>query len=192
MGFSRQNTGVGCHFLLQGIFPTQGSKLNLSHVLDWQAGSLPLVPPGKRFLRFSSVAQSCPTLRPQGLQHTRPPCPSPAPGACSNLCPSSRWCHPTISPSVVPFSCLQSFPASGSFPRSQFFASGGQSIGASASVLPLNIQDWFPLGWTGLISLQSKGISRVFSNNLNSLALNFLYGPILTTIHDYWKSHSFD
>ena len=85
-----QNTGVGCHLLLQGIFPTQGSKLNLSHVLDWQAGSLPLVPPGKRFLRFSSVAQSCPTLRPQGLQHTRPPCPSPAPGACSNLCPSSR------------------------------------------------------------------------------------------------------
>ena len=87
--------------------------------------------------------------------------------AYSNSCPSSRWCHPTISPSVVPFSShLQSFPASGSFPRSQFFTSGGQNIGvsASASVLPTNIQDWFPLGWTGLISLQSKGLSRVFSN----------------------------
>ena len=97
-------------------------------------------------------------LQPHGLQHTRPPCPSPTPGACSDSCPSSRWCHPTISSSVVPFSsCLQSFPASGSFPVSQFFASGGQSTGASASVLPMNIQDWFPLGWTGWISLQSKG-----------------------------------
>ena len=94
-------------------------------------------------------------------------CPSPAPGACSNSWPSSRWCHPTISSSVIPFSsCLQSFPASGSFPMSQFFASGGQSIGvsASASVLPINIQNRFPLGLTGLISLQSKGFSRVFSN----------------------------
>ena len=92
---------------------------------------------------------------------------SPTPGACSNSCPSSQWCHPTISPSVVHFfSCLQSFPAWGSFPTSQFFASGGQSIGASASasVLPMNIQDWFPLGLTGLISLQSKGLSRIFSN----------------------------
>ena len=102
-----------------------------------------------------------------GLQHARLPCPSPTPRACSNSCPSSRWCHPTISSSVVPFSsCLQSFPAWGSFPMSQFSASGGQSIGASASasVLPMNIQDWFPLGLTGLISLQSKGLSRVFSN----------------------------
>ena len=101
------------------------------------------------------------------LQHTRPPCPSPTPGACSNSCPSSQWCHSTISSSVVPFSsCLQSFPASGSFPMSQFFASGGQSIGvsASASVLLMNIQNWFSLGWTGWISLQSDGISRVFSN----------------------------
>ena len=100
-----------------------------------------------------------------GLQHTRLRCPSPIPGACSNSCPSSRWCHPTISSSVVPFSsCLQSFPASGSFPVSQFFTSGGQSIGASASVLPMNIQGWYPLGLTGLISLQSKGLSRIFSN----------------------------
>ena len=106
------------------------------------------------------------SLRPRGLQHTRLPCPSPTPEACSNSCLSSQWCHPTILSSVVPFSCLQSFPASGSFQMSQFFTSDGQSIGvsASASVLPMNIQDWLPLGLTGLISLQSKGLSRVFSN----------------------------
>ena len=107
------------------------------------------------------------SLWPHGLQHTRPPCPSPAPRACSNSCQSSRWCHPTISPSGIPFSShLQSFPASGSFPKSQFFASGGKSIGVStsASVFPMNTQDWSPLGWTGWISLQSKGLSRVFSN----------------------------
>ena len=107
------------------------------------------------------------SLWPHESQHTRPPCPSPSPRACSNSCPLSQWCHPRISSSVVPFSsCLLSFPASGSFPMSQFFASGGQSIGASASasVLQMNIQDWFPLGWTGWISLQSKGLSRVFSN----------------------------
>ena len=107
------------------------------------------------------------SLQPHGLQHARPPCPSPTPRIYSNSCPLSQWCHPTISSSVVPFSsCLQSFPASGSFLMSQFFASGGQSIGvsASASVLPMHIQDWFPLGWTGWISLQSKGLSRVFSS----------------------------
>ena len=107
------------------------------------------------------------SLWPHGLQHARLPCPSPTPGACSNSCPSSRWCHPTISSSVIPFSSyLQSFPASGSFPVSQFFTSSGQSIGtsASASIAPMNIQDLFPLGWTGWISLQSKGLSRVFSN----------------------------
>ena len=107
------------------------------------------------------------TLKPHGLQHSRPPCPSPTPRVCSNSCPLSQWCHPTISSSVVPFSShLQSLPASGSFPRSQFFASGGQSIGASASasILPMNIQDWFPLGWTGWISLLFKGLSRAFSN----------------------------
>jgi len=100
-----------------------------------------------------------------GLQHARPPYPSPSPRACSNSCPSSQWCHPTISSSVVPFSSwLQSFPASGSFPMSRLFASSGHSIAASASVVPKNIQDWFLLGLTGLISLQSKGLSRVFSN----------------------------
>ena len=104
---------------------------------------------------------------PQGLQHTRLPCPSPTSGAYSNSCPSSWWCHPTISSSGIPFSsCLQSCPSSGSFPMSHFFTSGGQSIGvsASASILPMNIQDWFPLGWTGWISMQSKGLTRVFSN----------------------------
>ena len=107
------------------------------------------------------------SLRPHEPQHARSPCPSPTPRVYSNSCPSSQWCHPAISSSVVPFSsCLQSFPASGSFPMSQLFTSGGQSIGVSAStsVLPMNIQDWFPLGWTGWISLQSKGLSRVFSN----------------------------
>jgi len=107
------------------------------------------------------------SLRPHGLQHARPPCPSPTPTVYSNSCQLSRWCHPTISSSVVPFSShLQSFPASGSFQMSQFFTSGGQSIGvsASASVLPINIQDWFPLGWTGWIFLKSKELSRVFSN----------------------------
>ena len=101
------------------------------------------------------------------LQHTRPPCPSPTPGAYSNSCPSSQWCHPTISSSVIPFaSRLQSFPASGSFQMTQFFLLGGQSIGisASASVPPMNTQDWFPLGWTGWISLQPKRLSRVFFN----------------------------
>ena len=104
------------------------------------------------------------SLQPNRLQHTRLHCP-PSPGACSNSCALSQWCHSTISSSVVPFSsCLQSFPASGSFLMSHLFASGGQSIGVSASILPMNIQDWFPLGLTGLISLQSKGLSRVFSN----------------------------
>ena len=107
------------------------------------------------------------SLPPHGLQHARLPCPSPTLGPCSNSRPLSWWCHPTISSSVVPFfSCLQSFPASGSFQMSQFFSSVGQSIevSASASVLPMNIQDWFPLGWTGWISLLSKGLLRVFSN----------------------------
>ena len=132
-------------------------------------------------------------MRPCELQYTRLPCLSPTLGAYSNSCPSSLRCHPTVSSSVVPFSsCLQSFPTSGSFPMSQLFASGGQGIGASASasVLPMNIQDWFPLGWTGWISLQPKGLSRVFSTSqfksINSLVLRFLYGPTLTSIKESW------
>ena len=115
------------------------------------------------FLFSHSIVSN--SLRPHGMQHARLPCPSPSPGACSNSCPLSRWCHPTISSSVAPFpSCLLSFPAWESFPMSRFFVSSGQSIRASAStsVPPINIQDWFPLGWTGRISLQSKGLSRVF------------------------------
>ena len=130
------------------------------------------------------------SLWPHRLQHTRLSCPSPSPGACSNSCLSSWWCHPTISSSVIPCSsCLQSFPASGSFPMSQFFTSGGQSIGASASAsaLPMNIQDWFPLGLTGWISSQSKGLSRVFSNATAQKHQFFscLYSPTPTSIHDY-------
>ena len=121
------------------------------------------------FLQFSSVLLShsvvSDSLQPHGLQHARPPCPSPIPRVHSNSCPSRRWCYPIISSSVIPFSsCLQSFPASGSFLMSQFFTSGGQGIGVSASALLMNIQDRFPLGLTGLISWQSKGLSRVFSN----------------------------
>ena len=135
-----------------------------------------------------------------GLEHARPPCPSPTPRACSNSCLSSGWCHPAISFSAVAFSsCPRSFPASGSFQMSQFFASGGQSIGVSvsASVLPVNIQDWFPLGLTDLISLQSKGLSRVASptpqfKSINSSVFSLLYGPIhIHTWLLYWKSHSF-
>ena len=118
-------------------------------------------------IQFSSVAQSCLTLQPHGLQHARPPCLSPTPGVYPNSCPLSRWCHPAISSSVAPFSsCPQPVPASGSFQMSQLYASGGQYIGVSAStsLLPMNTQDLSPLGWTGWISLQSKGLSRVFSN----------------------------
>ena len=139
------------------------------------------------------------SLRPHELQHTRPPCPSPTPRVHPNPCPLSRWCHPTISSSVVPFSsCPQSFPASRSFSMSQLFQSGGQSIGVSAStwVLPMNTQDWSPLAWTGWISLQSKGFSRDFSNttfkSISSLVLSFLYRPTLTSIHDHRKNHSLD
>ena len=133
------------------------------------------------------------------LQHTSPFCLSPTPRVHPNPSPLNRWCHPTISSSVVPFSsCPQSFPASGSFQMSQLFAWGGQSIAVSASisVLPMNTQDWSPLGWTGWISLQSKGLPRVFFNSqfksTNSSVLSFLYSPTLTPMHDHWKNHSLD
>ena len=125
--------------------------------------------------QFSSVAQSRTTLWHRGLQHARPPCPSPIPGACSNSCPLSQWCHPTISSSVIHFSaCLLSFPASGSFPGSQFFTLGGQrtAVSASASVLPINIQNWFPWGWTGWISCcprDSKSLLQHHSSKASSL-----------------------
>ena len=146
------------------------------------------------YLQFSHSLVSN-SLRPHGLQHARFPCPSPTPGACSNSCPSSWLCHPTISSSVIPFSsCLLSFPTSGSFPMSQLFASGSQSIGASASasVPPMNIQDWFSLGLIDLISLQSKGLSRVFSNTTVQKHQFFGSELSLWSICDYWKIHSFD
>ena len=120
----------------------------------------------KTSVQFCSVAQSCLTLQPHGPQHARLPCPSPNPRVYLYSCPLNQWCHPTISASVVHFSCLQNFSASGSFQMSQLFTSGGQSIGVSAStsVLPMNTQDWSPLRWTGWISLQSKGLSTVFYN----------------------------
>ena len=154
-------------------------------------------------VQFSSVAQSCLTLQPHGLQHARPHCPSPAPGVHPNPCPSSRWCHPAISSSVVPFSsCPQSFPASASFPVSWLFTSGGQNVGAStsASVLPANIQDWFPLGLTDLISLLSKGLLRVFSSTAirkhqffgtqpSSWSSSHICTWLLETPSGYWGSN---
>ena len=139
------------------------------------------------------------SLQPHGLQHARLPCPLPTPRVYSNSCPLSQWCHPTISSSVVPFSsCLQPSPASGSFQMNQFFTSGGQNIGvsASASVLPMNTQDWSPLGWTGWISLQARNSQESSPTpqfkSISSSAPSFLYCPTLTSLHDYWKNHSPD
>ena len=152
---------------------------------------------------FTSVQFSCSvvsdSLWPHGPQHDKPPCPSPTPGVYPNSCPLSQWCHLTTSSSVIPFSsCPQSFPESGSLQMSQLFVSGGQSIGVSASksVLPMNTQDWSPLGWTGWISLLSKGLSRVFFNTTLQKHQFFCpqlsYSLNLTSIHDHWKNHSLD
>ena len=147
-------------------------------------------------VQFSSVAQSCLTLQPHGLQHTSLLCPSSTPGVYSNSCPLSQWRHPTISSSVIPFSsCPQCFPASQSFQMSQQFASRGQSTGVSAStsVLPMNTQDWSPLGWTGCSPRGSQESSPIpHFKSINSSALSFLHSPTLTSIHDYWKKHSLD
>ena len=142
------------------------------------------------------VVQSV-SCQPCGLQHSRLPYPSLSPWVCSNSCPLSWQCHRTIPSSVTPLSsCPQSFPALGSFPMSWLFAVSGQSIGASAfaSVLLMNIQCWFPLGLTGLISLQSKRLSRAFSRfkNISSLVFSLIYGATLTSVHDHWKNHSFN
>ena len=139
------------------------------------------------------------SLPPHGLQHSRLPCPSPSPGACSNSCPLSQWYHPTISSSVAPFSfCPWPSPASGSFPVSHLFTSRSLCIrpSASASALPMNIQGWLPSGLTGFISLQSKGLSRAFPSttvrNYQFFGISLLYRSTLTSIHDDWKNHSFD
>ena len=150
-----------------------------------------------QFSQFSHSVMSN-YLQPHGLQHTRLPCPSLSPRVCSDSYPLGRWCYLALSSSAALFSCLPSFPASRSFPISQFFTSSGQSFGASALalVLPMNIQDWFPLGLTGWVSLQSKGFPTVLSTpqfkSTNSLGLILLYGPPLHSVHDYWKNHSFD
>jgi len=137
--------------------------------------------------QLSSASWLCPILWPHGLQDTRLPCPSPTPRACSNSCSLGQWCHPTISTSFIPYSsCLQSFPASRSFLMNQLFISGGQSTGASASILPMNIQDWFPLGLTGQIFLQSKGLSGVFSNTI--VQKPKFFGAHETMYDVWWKT----
>ena len=172
---------------------TQHSKMKImasTPITSWQIG-------GKTMetmtdFQFSSVTRSCLTLQSHELQHARLPCPSPTPGVHPNSCPSSWWCHPAISSSVIPFSSsLQTFPASGSFQMNQFFTSDGQSIGVSAlaSVLPVNTEDWSPLGWTGWISL--RVFSKTTVESISSSVLSFLYVPTLTSILDYWKNHSF-
>ena len=163
------------------IFPNQAGKGNW-----WLTTVTRIILSSLNSVQFSRSVMSN-SLRPHGLPAPRLPCPSPTPGVCSDSRPLSQWCHPTISSSIVPFSsCLQSFPASGSFPMSQFFTSGGQSIGvsASASVFPMNIQDWLLLGWTGWMSLQSKGLSRVFSNT--TVQKNPFFG---TQVSSHSNSH---
>ena len=169
--------------------------MNSSYRLEKYSLFTKHIHPEKKY-KFSSVAQSCLTLCDP---MDRPPCPSPTPRVYPNSCPSSQWCHPTISSSVVPFSFyLQSFPASGSFPMSLCFTSGGQSIGvsASASDLPMNIQDWFPLGWLFRFPCSPRDSQESSPapqfKSINFSALSFLYGLTLTSIHDYRKKHSFD
>ena len=170
MNLHNQITNVSLNAFIQSSFRQNETLLStLKHLALFLHSSLKCCVYLVIVIKQISVQFSCSvisnSLWPHGLHHARPPCPSPTPRACSNSCPLSWWCHPTISSSIVPFSsCLQSFPASGSFPMRWLFTSRDQSIGASASVLLINISDWFPLGLTGLISLLSKGLSRVFSN----------------------------
>ena len=169
-----------------------------SSVLSVQHPSLPFSVRSIHLVQFSHSVVSD-SLWPHRLQHTRLPCSSPTPGVYPNSCPLSRWCHPTISSSVIPFSsCPQSFPASGSFPMSQFFTSSGQSIGVSVStsVLSMNIQDWFPLGWTGWSPCSPRDSQESSPTpqfkSINSSVLSFLYSPTVTSIHNYWKNCSLD
>ena len=191
--------------LITAAYMTRGPEANLLRcfLLYCKTGLILYVKePGTRcdiYLVQFSLSVMSDSLRPHESQHARAPCPSPTPGVHSNSCPSSRWCHPAISSSVVPFSsCPQSLPASETFPMSQLFTWGGQSIGvsASASVLPMNTQDWSPLGWTGWTFLQYKesqesSLTPQFKS-ISSSVLNFLHSPTLTSIHDHWKNHSLD
>ena len=186
--FPGKNTGVGCHFLLQEIFPTQGLHPGLPlYRLSHQGSLFQTVKMMISFFKINlfSGQFSCSVVsdssQPRESQHTRLPCPSQTPGVYPNPCPLSWWCHPAIS-CVIPFSsCPQSLPASGSFSVSQLFSWSGQSVGvsASATVLPVNTQDWSRLGWTGWISLQSKGLSRVFSNT--TVQKNQFFGAQLSS-----------
>ena len=205
MGFSRQEYWSELVFPSPGCIPDPGIKPRSPELTGrfftvWATIEAPIL---VYSIQFSSVQFSLSvmsdSLRPHKPQHTRPPCPSPIPRVYPNPCPLNQWCHPTISSSAVPFSsCPQSFPVSGSFQMNQLFASGGQSIGVSAStsVLPMNTQDWSPLGWTGWISFQSKdswesSLIPQFKS-INSSVLSLLHSPTLTSIHDYWKNHSLD
>ena len=183
--------------VLEGLLQKQHSKYNVEIRKVRNREMLESERPIRGVLSQFSCSVMPGFLWPHGLQDSRLLRPSATPRAYSNSCPSS-WCHPTISSSVVPFSCLQSFPASGSFQMSWLSLSGGQSIeaSASASVLPMNIQGWIPLGLTGWISLQSKGLSRDLPNTTvqkhQHFSTQLFYGPTLTSTHDYWKNHSFD
>ena len=196
MGFHRQEYWRGLSFPLEGIFLTQASNPCLFYLLHWRVGSSPLSHLESPDHSISSVQFSRSvvpdSLRPFESRHARPPCPSPTPGVHSNSLPSSQWCHPAISSSVVPFSShLQFFPASGSFQISQFFASGGQSIGVSVSGSGLIS---FRMDWLDLLAVQGtlKSSPTPQFKSINSSALSFLYSPTLTSIHDYWKNHSLD
>ena len=189
--FPGKNTGVGCHFLLQGVFPTKGSSPHLT-LCRWTLLSLSYQgSPGRL---FSSVQFSCSvvsnSLRPHEPQHARPPCPAPTPRVYPNLCPSSQWCHPTISSSVIPFSsCLQSFPGSGSFPMSQLFTSCGQSIGVSVSVSnehPGLIS--FRMDWLDLLAVQGtlKSLLQHHSSKASILQRSFFF--IVQLSHPYLTS----
>ena len=197
--FSKQEHWSGCHFLLQGIFLSQGLNLNLLH---WMADSLPLHHLGSPWnissVQFNHSVMSD-SLQPHGLQHTRPPCPSPTPGVYSNSCPLSRWCHPIISSSVIPFSsCPQSFPSSGSFQMIQLFTSGGQSIKNFSFNISLSSEhsglNPFRMDLLDLLGVHGTLKSLLQHQSWRasiSLPLSFLYSPTLTSIHDYWKNHNF-
>ena len=184
------NTGVGCGALLQRIFPTCGLNPCLLSLLHWQLGSLPLVPHGKPIIvgcYCCWVAQSCPTLQHHGLQHTRLPCPSLSPGVCSSSCPLSVWCYPTISSSVALFSsCPQSFPASGSFPMSQFFTSGGRCWSLSFSIRLSNEYSGlisFRIDWFDLLAVQGTLKSLLQHHSLKaSILMNWNSGQICISI----------
>ena len=208
MGFSRQEHWSRLPLPTPGDLPNPEVEPNSTgRFFTTEVPGKPLlgISTGSNFIPFSSVSSVhsflSNSLWPHGLWHARPPCPSPTARVYPNPCPLSWWCHPAMSSSVVPFSSrLQYFPTSGSFQVSQLFASGGQIIGVSAStsVLPMNRQDWFPLGWTGWISLQPKTLGSQESSPalwfkiINSSSFSFLYSPTLTSIHDYWKNHSLD